>query len=169
MGYLQSALNVLRNIPKISRNSTRDIFQINFFRNDENTWEKCPHGDFTSICDTFTCWLSKRFLKQRFLESALTKIFTVCNFGNTLAIAIIFFFSKCLRFNLDCRNGTKNWEEDFRFSNNCIWFGSSKFSQSSIGCLPSALNLLRNISKISSNSTGDIFEINFSQKDENRW
>ena len=67
IGYLPSAVNLLRSIPKISPNSTVDIFQINFCQNDEKTWRKGSHGDFTSIWDTFTCWLSKCFPKRRFL------------------------------------------------------------------------------------------------------
>ena len=90
-GYLLAAVNVLRNIPKILLNTTGDIFQINFSQTDQNTWKKRSHGNFGGLLDTFTCWLSKRFLKRRFLESFLTKIFTVFNFGNTWAMTIIFF------------------------------------------------------------------------------
>ena len=39
---------------------------------------------------TFIFWLSKRVPKQRFLQSNLTKFFTVCSFGNKLAMNIIF-------------------------------------------------------------------------------
>ena len=60
----------------------------------------------------FTCSLSKRVLKQSFLESGLTKFFTVCNFGNTLAMTSIF-FSTCLKFDVDSRNRTKNLEKVF--------------------------------------------------------
>ena len=84
-----------------------DIFQNNFSENDEKTWEKPFHGDLASICDAFKCWLSNPVLKQRFLESGLTKIFTVPSFLNTLAMTIIL-FSKCLKFDVDSRNGTKN-------------------------------------------------------------
>ena len=41
-----------------------------------------------------------RVLKLRFLESALMKFFTVSNFGNTLAMTIMF-FSKCLKFDVE--------------------------------------------------------------------
>ena len=40
-------------------------------------------------------------LKRHFLESGLNKFLAVCNIGSTLAMTIIFFFSKCLKFNLD--------------------------------------------------------------------
>ena len=47
-------------------------------------------------------------------RNGLNKIFTVCNFGNTLAVTIMF-FSKCLKFEVDSRNGTKNREKFFVF------------------------------------------------------
>ena len=52
------------------------------------------HLDFTGTFDVFTCLLAKHVLKRRFLESCLSKIFTVSNFGNILAMTIILFFSK---------------------------------------------------------------------------
>ena len=92
IGYLPTAVNVLRNIPKISPDSTGDIFQINFSRNYENTCWKCSHGGFASIWETLSCWVSKRVPKRRFFQIVLTEFFTVFNFGNTLAMSIIFFF-----------------------------------------------------------------------------
>ena len=56
------------------------------------TWKKLSHGDLPTIWDAFTCSLSKRVPKPRFFECGLTKIFTVCDFGNTLAMTIKFFF-----------------------------------------------------------------------------
>ena len=72
------------------------------------------------------------------LESGPTKIFTVFNFGNTLTITIILFwkmFKICCTF----QKRTKNREKVFRISDNCIWIGSCKFSQSWSGYLPSAI------------------------------
>ena len=79
-----------------------------------------------SIWDYFTCWLSKRFLKHRFLKSPLTKIFTVCNFGNRLAMTSILFF-RMFKIYVDAKNGTKNREKVFSISNNCIWNVTRKF------------------------------------------
>ena len=110
-GYLASAVNVLRDTPKISRNSGWDIFQINLSQNDENTWRKWSHGDLESFCDTFTCWLPKRVPKRRFLQKGLMKFFTVYNFGNTLAMTIIFYFKM---FNIWCR--FLKWNKKFRKS-----------------------------------------------------
>ena len=88
-GYLPSALSVLTNTPEISPNPRGDIFQINFPQIDGKTWYKHSHGDFATIRDTFTCRLSKRVPKRRFLQSGVTKFFTDCNFGKTLAKTII--------------------------------------------------------------------------------
>ena len=55
---------------------------------------------FRKYLGHLTGWLSKRFLKRCFLESGLTKFFTVCNSGNTLAMTIIFFFKM---FEIWCR------------------------------------------------------------------
>ena len=98
--YLLSAVNVLTNTPKNSSNIRRSIFQTNFLEKDEETWSKCSRGDFSSIWDAFTCWLSRRVLKRRFLESGLTKIFKVCNFGKTLAMTMVLFFK---RFKIWCK------------------------------------------------------------------
>ena len=145
-GYLASAVNVLRNTAKISRNSPGDIIQINFSQNDKNTRWNSSHGDFASIWDTFTCCLSNRDPKGCFLQGGLSKFSAVCNFGNTLAMTIIFFFTKCLKFDLDSRNGIKSLEKFFRLSDNSIWIGSGTLSQSSTGYLPSAVTLLTNTS-----------------------
>ena len=61
-------------------------------QSDEKIWWKCSHADFTRVWDPLTCWLSKGVLKQCFLESNLTKSFTVCKFRNKVAMTIIFFF-----------------------------------------------------------------------------
>ena len=90
--YLPSAVNLLTLTPKISPKTRGDIFQIYFNENDEKTWQKWSHGDFASIWDVFTCWVSRRLLKPCFLESGVTKVFRVCNFGNILAMTIILFF-----------------------------------------------------------------------------
>ena len=131
-------------------------------------FERSRHsdGDFASILDAFTCWMWKRVLKRRFLESGLTKISTVCNFGNRLAMTIMFFFSKCLKFDVDSTNKTKNSEKVFGFSDNCIWVESCKFSQTWTGYLPLAVNVLTNTPKISANTRGNIFQTNFPENDE---
>ena len=99
-GYLPSAVNLLKKNTKTSRNSRGDIFGIIFPEKDQKTWQKRSHGGLASIWNAYTCCLSKRVLKRRFLESGLTKTFTVSSFGNTLAMRIIPFFKM---FKIWCR------------------------------------------------------------------
>ena len=99
------------------------IFLIHFLPNDEKTWSKHSHGDFASNPDTFTCRLSKRVLRQRFLQSGVTKFLIVCNFGNTLAMTIIFFF-KISKIWCRFQKWNKNWENVFLLSDACIWIGT---------------------------------------------
>ena len=82
-GYFAWAVIVLTNTSKISPKTRGYISGVNFPENDD--------GDFTSIWDAFTCWMAMRVLKRLYLESFLTKIFTVYYFGNTLAMTIILF------------------------------------------------------------------------------
>ena len=121
------------------------------------------------ILDVFTSWLSKRVLKRRFLGSGLSNFSTVPNFGNTLALWQSSFVSKCLKFDVDCRNGTKNWEKLFYFLDNCIWIGSGKFSQSWTRYLSSAVNVLTNTPKTSPITRGDISQINAHENEEKTW
>ena len=113
-GYLPSGVNVIANTHKTSPNTRWDIFQIYFPVKDEETWYKCFHGDFASVRNAFTCWLSKRALKRRLLESVLTKFFTVCNFGNTLDMTIIFSF-KMLKIWCRFQKWNKKFKKSFSF------------------------------------------------------
>ena len=146
--YLPSPVNVLTLTPKISPNTMEDIFQINFPENDDKTWWKHSHWDVASIWDAFTCWLSKRVLKQPFLESGPSKSFTVSNFAKIHYLGRISFLSKCLKLYVDSRNEIKNPENDIRFPDKTIWIGSCKFSQSWPGYLSTAVNLLTNNPKM---------------------
>ena len=65
---------------------------MNFPENDEKTRYKGSHRDLASVWEAFKCWLSKRVLNWPFSESGISKFFTVSNFGNAVAMAIIFFF-----------------------------------------------------------------------------
>ena len=78
------------------------------------------------------------------------------------------FFSKRLQSDVDSRNGIKNFENVYRFLDNCIWIGTCKFSQPWTGYLPSTVNVLTNTPKISPNIRGDIFQINFAEKDKKK-
>ena len=107
--YLSSAVNVLTNTPKISHITKGDVFHIRFSQSVERIWWKCSHRDFASVWDPLICWPWKRFLKRSYLESVLTKSFTVCNFGNTRGMTIIFSFEM---FKIGCR--FEKWNKKFR-------------------------------------------------------
>ena len=55
---------------------------------------------------------------------------------------VIFFFSKCSKFNLDFKNAAKNSEKVFCFIDNYIWIGISKLSLLRTGYFLSAANML---------------------------
>ena len=52
------------------------------------------------------CYLAKGPLKRGFLGIYLSTFFGVCNFKNTSAMRVIFFF-KCSKLNLDFENAKK--------------------------------------------------------------
>ena len=106
-GYFPLVVNVLTNTPKTSPNTRRHIFQSNFAENEKKTWEKHSHEEFASIWEAFICLLWKR----RFLESGLTKSFTVCNLGHTLVLANIFSFKM-----FKIRRSFQKWNRKLRKS-----------------------------------------------------
>ena len=97
--------------------------------------------------DALICWLSKALLKRCFMESGLTKSFTICNFCNKVAMMIIFFF-KMFNIYVDSRDGINKWEKVFGFKDSIIWIGNDKFSQSLTGYLSLTINMLRRSPKI---------------------
>ena len=76
--------------------------------------------------------MSRGALKRRFTDSGLTKFLTVCYIWNKVAMTINF-FSKCLKFDVESRNGTKESEKVFGFKDTCIWIGDDIFSKSRKG------------------------------------
>ena len=96
-----------------------------------------------------------------FRERDLSKFFTVGHFSNILAITIMFCFNY---FKIWCKFQKWNkefWKCFFYFSDSCIWIGSGRILQSWRKYLPAAVNVLRNTRKISPNTRGDNFDINF--------
>ena len=66
-GYLSSAVTVLKNSPKISDLTMRDVFELNLSLNNETIAKTFSGADFCSIWDPFTRWLPKGVLKRNFL------------------------------------------------------------------------------------------------------
>ena len=90
------------------------------------------------------------------------KFFIVCNFGNTLAMSIIFFIKM---FKIWCifQKWNKKLEKVFPFSGTCIWLGSCKFSQYWTRYLPSGVNVLTNTLRFQL-TLGEIFSKSTSLK-----
>ena len=68
----------------------------------------------------------------------------VRNFGNTLAMSVIFFWI-CSKFNLDLENAEKGSEKFFSFWDSSIWIGCVKYSLLITEDLPYSVNALTNI------------------------
>ena len=57
----------------------------------------------------------------------------------------------------------------FYFSDSGIWIGSGRFPQCWTKYLPSVIKVLTLTTKISPNTRGDIFQINFNENQEKTW
>ena len=79
------------------------------------------------------------------------------------------FYSKILKFNIDFKNGAKNWENGFCFRDNCIWIGIVKLSKLRTGYFSSAGNVLPSSPKILHVNKRNFFEHNFFASDKWLW
>ena len=82
--------------------------------------------------------------------------FGVRNFQNAKSMRVIFF--KCLKVNLDFKNGAKNWQKAFNFSGNWIGIGVVKLSLWRARYFSSAANVLRSSPKILHIEKRDFFQ-----------
>ena len=130
--------------------------------NSPNLKKDTCDGQYLGLLQMLTV---KAFSETDFLERGLTKIFTVSNFGNTLAMTIIYFFNM-FKFWFRFQKWNEKLRKTFCFSDHCNWIGGGKFSQSQTRYLPSALNVLINTPNFSRNTRGDIFQIDFPESDE---
>ena len=89
--YSSSAVNVLKNSPKISDLIKNDFFKLYLAQNDKNVWQKCLSADLSSFRGSLTRWLSKFFQKQDPLCVSLTTSFEVNNFRNNWPMRFTFF------------------------------------------------------------------------------
>ena len=90
---------------------------------------------------TFTMLLLEGSSEAGLFINSPDYVFVGRNFGNTKSTSVIF-FSKYLKFNLDCKNLAENWKNVFCCWDNCIWIGSVKLSLIKTGYFSSAANVL---------------------------
>ena len=104
-------------------------------------------------------WLSKGLLESDFLDIYLTTFFGICNFGNTLAMRVIFSW-KCSKFYRHFKNAEKNSEKAFSFLDNCIWIGCVNLSLLGRENLWPAVNVFTNSPKILHITNRHFFQFN---------
>ena len=90
----------VNNTAKISHNTWWDIFQINFPENDKKNMINALWWKSSKHLGCFHMLTAKACSETVPLREFLNKPFRVCNFGNTLAMTMIFCFK---RFKIWCR------------------------------------------------------------------
>ena len=112
------------------------------------------------------------------MDIGLTKSLEVCNFGNREGIKVDNVpnclnvdvgFAKCLKFDVDFRNGGRNAENIFHFLGNSIGIGNHELSLLERKNLSSAVNVLKNSLKVSNITNRNIFQLNSPQSNEKIW
>ena len=146
----------------------RDLFQLNWLYSDLKIWKKCRSLDFNSAWNRLPCCLRKDLPKPDLLDIRLTTSFAVCNFGDTQALGVIFFW-KCWKFNLDFRKTEKNREKVFCFWDNCIWNDCLKGSLFRREYLSLAVIVLTNSPKILHITKRDFFQLICNHSDQQIW
>ena len=58
---------MLTNSLKIPDITKRELFELKFFQRYQKTWQNYCSGDFSSVSDPLTCWLSASVPKGGFL------------------------------------------------------------------------------------------------------
>ena len=89
--YLSSAVNGLRNSPKILYISQIELFNPNRLHRDQWIWQRCFRQALNSDSACFPSYLSKGPLKRQFLGTYLTTYFEVRKFKNTSPVTIALF------------------------------------------------------------------------------
>ena len=139
-GYLSLAVNMWPNTPMIYHVTKGDILQIRFSQSNEK-----HENALLQVLQKFGT--STVILKWCFLESGLSKFFVVYNFRNKVAMTIVL-FSKCLKFDVDSRQRTKESIKVFGFRDNFILIGDVNISQSWTRYFSLAVSVLWNTPKI---------------------
>ena len=114
------------------------------------------------------CLLWKRALKWDFTDIYLINIIGDGNLGHISTMRVIFFL-KWSKFNVDFKNGDKNWKKVFCFWENNISVGSVKFSLYRRKYLLSSVNVVTNRLKNLHRTNTDFLQLNYVSSDEQIW
>ena len=112
--YLWRALSVLKNSPNILLITKRDFFQTQLLLQWSVNMVKMASFRFQQCLIPFTMLLVEGSSQTRLLDIFLTTFFAMYNFGNTLAMTVIFFW-RCAEFYLSLKNAEKHSEKVFLF------------------------------------------------------
>ena len=123
--YLSSWVHNLSNSLKTSDTTKIEFFELKFFQIDKKIWQNYCREDFSSVSEHLTCWLSISVLSQGFLGIYITTLFAGHNFGNKLAMRVIFVF-KTFKIWCTFQKFGKTWQIFFGFGDNRIWIGCVK-------------------------------------------
>ena len=111
-GYFSLAANVLTRSPKIWHVNKTNFLEHNLLASDQWIWYRRCDADLNSAGAPLPCCLSKDPLKRDFLEIYLTT-FSESVISELQKLWRSSFFSKCSKFNLDFKIGTKNKKKKF--------------------------------------------------------
>ena len=116
---------------------------------------------FQQWLGTFTKLVLRGSSEMGLFRHLPNHVFRVRNIGNTKAVRIIFFFSKCSEFYLDFKTEATNSENLFCFWDNCNWIGIVKLSPLGTGYFSSAANVLKSSPKILHVNKRELLRQNF--------
>ena len=127
-----------------------------------------PPFIFQKWLGPFTMLLFQGYSEAILFGYLSNRILNVRNFGNTLAMSVIFFFV-CSKFDLDFKNGDKNWEKRFCFWDNCISIGCCKYCLLRAEYLSRAVNVLTNGLKVLHLTKSNFSKLSWLHSDQSIW
>ena len=127
---------------------------------------KCCGAHFSSLCHSWTRWLTKGDLKQELSGIQITTFLRVNNFRNILKLWSWSFFSICPKFYVDCKNVKKIGENKGGFWDNGVQTCCENFSQFAPENMSSAVKVLPNSPRISNLTKRDLFWLTLSWHNE---
>ena len=146
---LWRAVNVFTKSPKILHITKRDVLELNSLHTDQ----QIVSFRFQHFWSHWPCCFSKVPLKEEFFDIYLTMFFGIHNFGNTLAMRVIFYLKVF-------KIAEKIRENAFCFLDNCNWIGCVNLSLLRRENLWTAVNVLKNGPNILHITKRDFFQCN---------
>ena len=119
----------------------------------------------SALFDTIYLLFVKRSSETRLFRHLPDNVFGIRNFGNTSALRV-FFFWKCSKLYLQCKNTENNSENVFPFRDKCIWVRCVKLPLLTREYFWPAVNVSKNSPEVYPITTRDVFEFNYLYSDQ---